>query len=151
VRYDLFAFDARSGDAIWKKTARPNYDEVLTGSHGEQVQHPAIVGGIVYGPAFAFDLKTGEPHGGWTWEKSHKCATLSASRHCAFSRFAEEKLPYIFDLKSGEGTPLSTATRPGCWINTIPAGGLILIPEASAGCTCEYPFQTSLALAPAEQ
>lgn len=151
VRYDLFAFDARSGDAVWKNTAAPNYDEVLTGSHGEQVQHPAIVGGIVYGPAFAFDLATGEPHGGWKWEKSHKCATLSASRHCAFSRFAEEKLPYIFDLRSGEGTPLSTATRPGCWINTIPAGGLILIPEASAGCTCEYPFQTSLALAPAEE
>lgn len=151
VRYDLFAFDARSGELAWKNTATPDYDEVLTGSHGEQVQHPAIVGGIIYGPAFAFDLKTGEPHEGWKWHKSHKCATLSASRHCAFSRFATEKLPYIFDLRSGEGKPLSTATRPGCWINTIPAGGLILIPEASAGCTCEYPFQTSLALAPTDE
>lgn len=150
VRYDLFAFDAASGALKWHKTATPNYDEVLDGGHGEQVQHPAIANGIVYGPDFALHLASGEPYAGWKWKKSHKCAPLSMSRYCGFSRFAKEKLPYIFDLESGDGKPLSVATRPGCWINTIPAGGMILIPEASAGCTCDYPIQTSLALAPAE-
>jgi len=37
---------------------------------------------------------------------------------------------------------------PGCWINIIPAGGLVLIPEASSGCTCGYPLQTSMAFIP---
>ena len=151
VRYELFAFDARTGAPQWKGTGIPSYDEVLDGAHGEQVQHPAIVDEVVYGPGFAFYLLTGQPYLGWKWQKSHKCATLSTSRYCAFSRFTDAKLPYVFDLKSGQRTSLSIATRPGCWINTIPAGGLVLIPEGSAGCTCEYPFQTSLALAPAER
>jgi len=151
VRYELRAFDARTGEPKWQVTATPNYDYVLSDAHGEQVQHPAIVGDVVYGPAFACYLATGKPYEGWKWEKSHKCATLSTSRYCAFSRFTEAKVPYMFDLQNGRRTPLSTATRPGCWINTIPAGGLILIPEASAGCTCEYAIQTSLALAPADK
>jgi hypothetical protein len=115
------------------------------------VQHPAIVGDVVLGPDFACHLSTGEPYAGPRWEKSHKCATLSTSRYCAFSRFSEEKLPYLFDLRDGTRMPLARATRPGCWINMIPAGGLLLIPEASAGCTCPYPFQTSVALIPAER
>ncbi len=151
VRYDLFAFDAATGARRWARTFTPNYDHVLDGAHGEQVQHPAIVGGVVYGPDFACRLDSGEPHAGPRWEKSHKCATISASRFCAFSRFSEEKLPYLFDLRDGGRIPLARATRPGCWINIIPAGGLVLIPEASAGCTCPYPFQTSVALVPAER
>jgi outer membrane protein assembly factor BamB len=151
VRYDLVAFDARTGAPRWKTTAIPSYDEVLTGAHGEQVQHPAIVGEVVYGPGFAVHLLTGRPHDGWAWQKSAKCATLSTSRHAAFSRFATAKLPHVFDLATGEKTVLSRVTRPGCWINMIPAGGLLLIPEASSGCTCEYPFQASMALRPGER
>jgi outer membrane protein assembly factor BamB len=151
VRYDLSAFDAATGARRWTRTFIPNYDHVLNGAHGEQVQHPAIVGDVVLGPDFACHLSTGEPYAGPRWEKSHKCATLSTSRYCAFSRFSEEKLPYLFDLRDGTRMPLARATRPGCWINMIPAGGLLLIPEASAGCTCPYPFQTSVALIPAER
>ena len=51
-------------------------------------------------------------------------------------------------LASGESTALTSVTRPGCWINILPAGGLVLIPEASSGCTCYYSIQTSLALSP---
>ena len=38
--------------------------------------------------------------------------------------------------------------RPGCWINLLPAGGLLLAPEASSGCSCNFSVQTSLALTP---
>lgn len=31
-------------------------------------------------------------------------------------------------------------------VNTLPAGGIVLMPEASSSCTCAYSFQTSLAL-----
>ena len=43
---------------------------------------------------------------------------------------------------------LNSVSRPGCWINMIPAGGMLLIPEASSGCTCGFPLQTSLAYIP---
>ncbi|MDZ7620453.1 MAG: hypothetical protein U1E05_25910 [Patescibacteria group bacterium] len=36
----------------------------------------------------------------------------------------------------------------GCFINIISAGGLVLIPEASLGCSCAYPVQMSIAYAP---
>ena len=43
----------------------------------------------------------------------------------------------------GEGT-----TRV-VYHNCFPAGGLLLIPEASSGCTCDYPLQTTIVYAPA--
>ncbi len=147
VRYDLWAFDAGGGKPLWNSTQTPVPDHILEGPHGEQVQHSAIVGGVVYNTGFACDLRTGEPHGGWKWQKSDKCGTLSASASCIFSRFVT---PRMFSIQSGEYLPLTSVTRPGCWINILPAGGLVLIPEASAGCTCYYPIQTSIALAPSE-
>ena len=55
----------------------------------------------------------------------------------------------MYDLAEGGGPArLTGVTRPGCWINIIPAGGLVLIPEGSSGCTCNFAIQTSLALRP---
>jgi outer membrane protein assembly factor BamB len=145
VRYDLAAFDAATGKRLWRNTQTPVPDHILQGPHGEQVQHPAIVGDIIYGTGFACDLGTGAAVDVWKWKKSGHCGTVSTSAHCAFSRYDH---PRMFDLKSGDHTVLDNAVRPGCWINIIPAGGLILVPEASAGCTCGYPIQTSIALIP---
>ncbi|MBL7134253.1 MAG: chitobiase/beta-hexosaminidase C-terminal domain-containing protein, partial [Phycisphaerae bacterium] len=38
--------------------------------------------------------------------------------------------------------------RPGCWINTIPAGGLVLMPDATTGCKCSYLNKATIALQP---
>ena len=65
--------------------------------------------------------------------------------------FFRQSNPTMFDLTTGKRSPVTTSTRPGCWINIIPAGGLILIPESSSGCTCEYSVQTTLALRPLPQ
>jgi outer membrane protein assembly factor BamB len=145
VRYDLAAFDAASGKRLWRNTQTPVPDHILQGPHGEQVQHPAIVGDVIYGTGFACNLSTGAAVDVWKWKKSNHCGTVSTSINCAFSRYDH---PRMFDLKSGTHTVLDNAVRPGCWINIIPAGGLILVPEASAGCTCGYPIQTSIALIP---
>lgn len=145
VRYDLAAFDASNGECLWRNTQTPVPDHILQGPHGEQVQHPAIVGETIYGNGFACHLRTGAALDGWKWRKSDKCGTVSTSARCAFSRYDH---PWMFDLNSGEHTVLTTAIRPGCWINILPAGGLILIPEASAGCTCGHPIQATVALVP---
>ncbi len=145
VRYDLWAFNAPDGKPLWNSTQTPVPDHIVQGPHGEQVQHSAIVNGVIHNTGFACHLRTGKPYEGWKWQKSDKCGTLSASASCIFSRFVT---PRMFDIKSGEYQPLTSVTRPGCWINILPVGGLVLIPEASSGCTCYFPIQTSIALAP---
>jgi hypothetical protein len=55
---------------------------------------------------------------------------------------------YPLDTTSTEGIRLTNVTRPGCWLNILAAGGLVLIPESSSGCTCAYPIQTSIAFVP---
>ncbi|MCL5282496.1 MAG: PQQ-binding-like beta-propeller repeat protein, partial [Planctomycetes bacterium] len=145
VRYELAVFAADTGARLWSHTQTPASDHILEGPHGEQVQHPAIVGEVIYGNGFACQLSTGAPIEGWKWQKSSQCGTLSTSAACAFSRYDN---PRMFDLKTGQYTVLTPEARSGCWINILPAGGLILVPEASAGCTCGHPIQTSLAFVP---
>ena len=119
VRCDLAVFAADNGQRLWHNTQIPAPDYILEGPHGEQVQHPAIVGDLIYGNGFACNLHTGEPIDGWKWRKSGNCGTLSTSAACAFSRYST---PWMFDLRTGQHTVLSTTTRPGCWINIIPVG-----------------------------
>jgi len=145
VRYELWGLDAEKGTVLWQATQRPVPDDILDGPHGEQVQHSAIVGQRIYNTGFTLELRTGRPVEGWSWIKSDKCGALTTSAYCGFSRFSN---PRMFDLASGRYRSLTQVTRPGCWINIIPAGGLVLIPESSSGCTCYYSIQTSLALAP---
>ena len=55
------------------------------------------------------------------------------------------------DLATGQRSKVTTVSRPGCWINMIPANGMLLIPEASSGCTCDLAIQTSMAFVPSRQ
>ncbi len=53
-----------------------------------------------------------------------------------------------YDLEQQKGTISYGGIRPGCWINAIPAGGVVLVPDASALCKCSYLNQAWIALAP---
>ncbi|MCK5457490.1 MAG: hypothetical protein KAI45_10230, partial [Melioribacteraceae bacterium] len=66
---------------------------------------------------------------------------LSGSASNLFARGSNPKMYDITGKQSGE--PITRVSRPGCWINIIPAGNVVSIPEASSGCTCDYPIQTS--------
>jgi len=76
----------------------------------------------------------------------HGCGGISGSANYLFGRGSNPRY-YPITAESSEGIQLTEVTRPGCWINIIPAGGLVLIPESSSGCTCGYAVQTSLAFA----
>ena len=52
------------------------------------------------------------------------------------------------DIPGGEAYTSLAPSRAGCWINMIPAGGQLLIPEGSASCVCQYSLQTSMAFEP---
>jgi len=142
--HDLIGFDARTGKVLWRQTKDTRWRR--GGTHGEQVRHPVIVDETVYAEAHAYDLHTGEPVPEWTFDHDRGgCGTVTASSSCLFYRDGN---PAMLNLADRKQTRLSRVNRPGCWVNIIPAGGLVLVPEGSAGCTCGYPIQTSMAFAP---
>jgi len=144
VWYDVFGFDAADGELLWRQSQ--DNRQGAGGDHGEQDHHPAIVGNMVFVEPLAYDLKTGKRIESWKYARGgHGCGTFSASANSLFFRAGN---PTYCDLATGTNQKLTQVTRPGCWINIIPAGGLVLIPEASSGCTCNFSIQTSLALIP---
>jgi outer membrane protein assembly factor BamB len=147
VYYELHVFDALTGKPAWTTTQAQGTQ--IGGSHGEQDHHPVIVEDRLVCEPYAYELHTGNPLPDWEWQKAHRrgCGTISASASTLFFRQAN---PTMFDLPTNRYSKVTTVTRPGCWINMIPAGGLLLIPEASSGCTCNFAIQTSLAFLPSE-
>jgi outer membrane protein assembly factor BamB len=152
VWYGLCAFDAATGADKWRTQFRAmdvrgrNYSDT-GGSHGEQWQHPVIIGERVYLRPYSFELATGVKTSFTAYRGGHGCGGLTGSQ---FFLFGRGDVPRRYPLDRGEtdGIPLTLVSRPGCWLNIIPAGGLVVIPESSSGCTCPYSIQTSLALVP---
>ena len=145
VHYYYCAYDAGSCEVRWK--AGHDTDLATDGAHGEYNRHPTIIEETVYAWPYAYNLKTGERIKGWEFDRrGHGCGGVAASAQCLFWRGGN---PWMYDLGPDGGPQRLTAvTRPGCWINIIPAGGLVLIPESSSGCTCGFALQTSLAFVP---
>ncbi len=120
---------------------------------------PLIVGDTFHAEPWAFDLHTGEqktrvhPVTGkndlWQFARpGHHCGCPCAAPNCML--FRSWNLGY-YDLVNDYGTMHFGSHRPGCWINFIPAGGLLLVPEASAGCMCSFPNMCSIAFKPTEK
>jgi hypothetical protein len=145
LAYAFRAMDPGTGDTRWAREHGTSLS--ARGDHGEQNRRPTILGKVAYAWPCAYDLGTGERIAGWKMDRrGGGCGGVSGSARCLFWRGGN---PWMYDLGPGGGARrLTTVTRPGCRINIIPAGGLVLIPEASAGCTCGYSIQTSMALAP---
>ncbi len=143
--YSFHGLDATTGETVWRQSHSSGYKP--GGDHGEQNRHPTIVGDTVYTYPLAYKLHTGEPVEGWKFSRNgHGCGNISAS---AGSIFWRGDNPWRRDLgPSGAASRINSVTRPGCWINIIPAGGLLMIPEASSGCTCAFPLQTSITYVP---
>ena len=110
------------------------------------------MGNIVIAEPIAYDLRTGKrrnPAGkasNWMIPIRSGCGTITASSTCIFYR---DSNPTIMDFNTNSlSKKITHVSRPGCWLNIIPAGGLVLIPEASSSCVCAFPLQTSMAFLP---
>ena len=150
--YELLGFDTDTGASLWNARFRAR-DMLCTGwagesnSHGDLWQSPVIVGEVVYARPYAFNLQTGVQLDYVAYRGGHGCGHLTGSAHYLYGRGDNPRM-YPTDVSTTEGVPLTCVSRPGCLLNIIPAGGLILIPESSAGCTCSYPLQTSFGFIP---
>ncbi|NQT38121.1 MAG: PQQ-binding-like beta-propeller repeat protein, partial [Planctomycetes bacterium] len=127
----MAAFDSATGSRRWDVAAK-------------YATRPIINGQTIYMQPGAWDLLTGKPTG-FTFERSYGCGILAGSKHLLTYRSAT--LGYT-DLTRDVGTESYGPVRPGCWINTLPAGGLVLMPDATDRCTCSYLIKSSVALQP---
>ncbi|MDY0171199.1 MAG: hypothetical protein RBS80_31960, partial [Thermoguttaceae bacterium] len=128
----MAGYRASTGERIWSVEA----------DHKSRIM---LNGDTIYAQAGAWNLRTGEPVP-FQFARSYGCGTLAASRHMMLFRSAT--LGYR-DF-STDRTENYGGIRPGCWINAIPAGGLVLMPDATHGCTCSYLNKAYIALQPME-
>lgn len=136
--FHLHVFDARDGSPLWKKSLEMRRDH-----HGGAMQHPVIARGNIYCDSLAFDLRTGN----LTHEnlpERRGCGTMSGAENALFFR---HHFHSVWNLDTDERVQYE-GLRSGCWLGIIPAGGLLLAPESSAGCYCADPIQTTIAFLP---
>jgi outer membrane protein assembly factor BamB len=127
----MTAFDASSGTRRWKIEA-------------DYQSRPMINDDRIYAQGGAWNLLSGEPIP-FAFKRSYGCGILAASRRLLVFRSAT--LGYC-DLEQNAGVRDYGGIRPGCWVNTLPAGGLVLLPDATAGCRCSYLNRSWIALVP---
>jgi outer membrane protein assembly factor BamB len=131
----LTGFRATDGKRLWD-------------THDRYISRPIINGSTIYAQPYAFDLLTGTRKLGFELADRQPggCGPMTGSTHLLLYRSGT--LGYA-DLSSD--TPATQnygPVRPGCWINAIVAGGLVLMPDATDRCTCSYLMKASIALAP---
>jgi outer membrane protein assembly factor BamB len=127
----LAAYRASDGTRLW--SAKADYKS-----------RPLLVGRAVYAEPGKWDLLTGERLP-FEFSRSYGCGILAASERLLVYRSAT--LGY-WDLQENRGTENYGGIRPGCWVNAIPAGGLVLMADAASWCTCSYLNQATIALEP---
>lgn len=146
--YQLRLLDAKDGAQRWGRS-------VIAGkqgyAHNVNIQPAVIMGDKAYlsmrtgGRLFTFDMATGKHTELGGYRNSKGCGITSAS---ATSLFFRNMVSQGYDTVSKQTFWTSSISRPSCWLNDIPAGGLVLMPEASTGCTCAFAIRLSIVLAP---
>lgn len=125
----LAGFDIATGKRLWDQDAKYQ-------------TRPLINDATIYAQGGAWDLKTGSPVA-WDFQRSYGCGQISASKNLMLFRSAT--LGYV-DLTRDAGTENYGGIRPSCWINAIPASGLVLVPDGSSKCHCSYQMKAWFAL-----
>ncbi len=127
----MAAFKADSGELLWDVEA-------------EYASRPTLNDRTIYTQGGAWDLLTGKEVP-FKFNRSYGCGILASSKNMLLFRSAT--LGY-YDLSGACETVDYGGVRPGCWINALPAGGLVLLPDATSGCRCSYLNKTWIALEP---
>jgi outer membrane protein assembly factor BamB len=150
----VMGYQARHKPHDWNVSERADRMAGFCPSDGTQrwdvtcdyVSPPIINDRTIYAQPGAWDILTGERLP-FEFSRSYGCGTVVGSRRMLVFRSAT--LGYV-DLAGAQRTENYGGIRPGCWINAIPAGGLILMADAASWCTCSYLNQATCALQPVE-
>jgi outer membrane protein assembly factor BamB len=139
-----FRLDSELGGRM--AAVRASDGKQLWDVEADYASRPILNGQAVYAQPGAWDLLTGERLP-LEFSRSYGCGIIAGSARLLVFRSAT--LGY-FDLDGTRQTENYGGIRPGCWVNAIPAGGLVLLGDAASWCTCSYLNQATIALKPAE-
>lgn len=141
-QFYLYAFNAANGASLWQKSHAWNRN-----NHGGHMYHPVIVGNTVYLEPYAYDITTGNVVKSGLPSRAG-CSTMSAAGqmiHTVQQNYDNAALCF-WDLATDNRRQM-VGSRASCWMSIISAGGMVLSPTASAGCTCKFALQTSIGFA----
>ncbi len=131
----MAAFDGSTGKRLWDQAAKYRTRPIIKPD------------GTVLAEDGGWDLRSGAVRS-FPFKRSYGCGQLAAGAHILLYRSAT--LGY-WDLslpESEQRTESFGGMRPGCYINAIPASGLVLVPEGSTKCRCSYQMKSWFALRP---
>lgn len=125
----IAALQAASGDKLWETKVAYN-------------TRPLINGDTIIAHPVALDLVSGDAKS-MAVPRSYGCGQVTGSQNLLM--FRSGTFGY-YDFTREAGTENYGGLRPGCWINALPVGGLVLLPDATAGCVCSYQNRSWMAL-----
>ncbi len=131
-RDKISVFDTATGKLRWSKESKArsraliNKDKVI---HGNTI----------------WDLESGEREV-CRFRQGYGCGNTSSSRDMLL--FRSGTMGYVDLGKDKDTVQYFGGVRTGCFINIIPAGGVVLVPDATDRCTCSYLNKTWFALQP---
>ena len=116
----------------------------------DYVARPLIIDRWIYAQPVCLDLLTGKVSDAIQVKgrQGGACGIIAGCQNMLLYRSGT--IGYT-DLRHNMGTESYGGVRPACWINTIPAGGLVLMPDFTYPCTCSYLMKASIALEPGLQ
>ena len=141
-QFYLYALNAQDGSSIWQKS-----HAWLRDNHGGHMYHPVIAGNTVYLEPYAYDVASGNIVKSGLPSRAG-CSTMSAAGNMihAVQQNYDNAAICFWDLATDQRRQMG-GSRASCWMSLISAGGMVLSPTASAGCTCRFPLQTSIGFA----
>ena len=147
--HSVYAYNADTGELSWHNTfpwGKRDNDKDL-GDHGYKLARPAIVGKNIFINPKILDLKTGSVIGDFDKTGRSGCGTYVMMKNAMILRMTDMASLGLWDYNQNEISIWRTL-RPGCWISTIPACGMILSPEGGGGCSCGWWTETSVGFIP---
>lgn len=138
--YSYSLFEDQRGSPVWTQST-----PWRTNNHGSHMSHPVVLSDRIYVEPTGVTLADGQvldhqfgPRVG--------CATVVAGLDSLFFRGISGCVTQ-WSLESRTPSAWSRI-RPSCWLNFLPAQGMMLIPEGGGGCSCGGWMETSLGLIP---
>jgi len=139
-KFHIYTFKTSNGEPIWSKSSNWADDH-----HSGHMQHPVVTKDKLYLQPNGYDLVTGEILT-TKMGKREGCHTyVGAGDSLLYRGKARQVSMWSKETESVTSWP---RLRPSCWLNTIPASGMILIPEGGGGCSCGGWMETSLGFIP---
>lgn len=136
--FSLLCLDAGTGEQRWESRFPWQANH-----HGKHLARPAVSGQFVYLRPRVLELATGRVLD-VTFPDGHQCGSYALTTNALIARAGDTML---WSVKDAAVTRWNRH-RPDCWVSTIPAGGMLLSPEAGGGCSCGSWIETSIGWMP---